>query len=270
MIHIDPYSVCTCLIQIIGEGHRLGTATGFFWKAGTQTFLVSNWHVFSGREPRTGQPKSKTYLVPSALQVHFHIRPDPNRTVQLTAPLQQADRKVLWYQHSTHGQKVDVAVLDLTALLSQVSGESGQTIEPFFVNQLPQVNDMLLVMGSDIFILGYPLGIAKTGIFPVWKRGSIATEWEVNVEGLPCFLVDTATREGISGSPVIARAFGSYMTTDGSQAFSGVVNMFLGVYSGRYVGGIDEAQLGIIWKKQLLEEIIAQPAPGDFQLFKDG
>ncbi|OYV31971.1 MAG: hypothetical protein B7Z81_13455 [Acidocella sp. 20-61-6] len=125
---------------------------------------------------------------------------------------------------------------------------------------------MSILIGSDIFILGFPLGFAITGLLPVWKRGSVATEIDFDVNGLPSFIIDTATREGMSGSPVIARQFGGYTDTNHNVIMgSGPANKFLGVYSGRYVGGIDEAHLGIVWKAAVIDEIIDAPALGSFK-----
>jgi hypothetical protein len=44
----------------------------------------------------------------------------------------------------------------------------------YSVNDLPQAS-MMVAVGMDAFILGYPRGIGA-GIFPIWKRASIASE----------------------------------------------------------------------------------------------
>lgn len=41
------------------------------------------------------------------------------------------------------------------------------------------------------------------GVFPVWKRGSIASEPLFNINLGPAILVDAVTRRGMSGSPVL-------------------------------------------------------------------
>lgn len=65
---------------------------------------------------------------------------------------------------------------------------------------------MLLRVATDVFVLGYPKGISGGGEFPIWKRASIATEPDIQLGTLPKMLVDTATREGMLGAPVIAVA----------------------------------------------------------------
>jgi hypothetical protein len=68
-----------------------------------------------------------------------------------------------------------------------------------------------------VFILGFPKGISQ-GAFPIWKRGSIATEPLYGVttiwakSGAPVILVDALTNDGMSGSPVLY--FGSEVVGD--------------------------------------------------------
>jgi hypothetical protein len=69
---------------------------------------------------------------------------------------------------------------------------------------------MRLKVAMDVFVLGYPKGIDGGGEFPIWKRGSIATEPGVHRGGPPHILIDTATREGISGARAIAIADGDF------------------------------------------------------------
>ena len=82
------------------------------------------------------------------------------------------------------------------------------------------------------------------------------------------FLIDTATREGMSGAPVIARSFGIYQCKDGSSVHHGqLANRFLGVYSGRYIGENEsEIQIGRVWNSSLLEEVAAGNTKGSYDL----
>jgi hypothetical protein len=115
-------------------------------------------------------------------------------------------------------------------------------------------------IGDDVFVLGYPYAITGGGNFPVWKRGSIATEPDIDYEDSPKFYINTASRPGMSGSPVISRRIGIHGTENGKIVGTtriGELRNFLGIYSGRVIGYTDfEAQLGIVWKKRVIEEII--------------
>ncbi len=55
-----------------GPDYKLGGATGFLYRYSGEIFLVSNYHVFSGRNALTGVPLDKEYsALPSKLKVYF-------------------------------------------------------------------------------------------------------------------------------------------------------------------------------------------------------
>jgi hypothetical protein len=128
---------------------------------------------------------------------------------------------------------------------------------------------MAPLIGMDAFILGFPKGIAHQQLLPIWKRGSIATEPEIPREDdLPVFLVDTATREGMSGAPVLLRSFSGYGKADGSSVLgTGPFTRFIGIYSGRF-GADDElaVQLGRVWHRSVIDELLANGVPGSYEL----
>lgn len=121
---------------------------------------------------------------------------------------------------------------------------------------MPNV-DLAVNVGMDVFILGYPFGRGVAGL-PVWKRGSIASEPELVLGAQLHVFVDTASRPGMSGSPVIRRNWGNYTTTDGSVVMTtGSATKFVGVYSGRIIGTDPlDAQLGLTWPAAFVPEII--------------
>jgi hypothetical protein len=73
---------------------------------------------------------------------------------------------------------------------------------------------------------------------------------------MPTMLIDCRTRQGQSGSPVLAfREGGAVSMSDGTTAlFGGPVQRFLGIYSGRVN---DESDLGIVWKASAIAELVA-------------
>src|SRR6478672_13030503 len=113
------------------------------------------------------------------------------------------------------------------------------------------VNDNLEIrIGMDVFILGYPFGAKPPGL-PVWKRGSIASEPDLVRQTTGFYLIDTASRPGMSGSPVILR---SWTSPDGRAREP--LNRLIGVYSGRLGADVAEAQIGMVWHESFIPEII--------------
>jgi hypothetical protein len=78
------------------------------------------------------------------------------------------DGTAAWYQHGTLKNVVDVAIVNL--------GQHLQDTGIFHINEIATANDMVITIGADLFILGYPRGFSHFIDTPIWKRGSIASE----------------------------------------------------------------------------------------------
>ncbi len=249
------------------QEHSIAQATGFFWKRKNRTYLITNWHVLCGREPETGQPKNGDGLLPDRVRFPMWKRANIAHLGFFDASLKNFDGSNCWLEHPKLGCKIDIAALRIPNL----GVLRDFLFEPYIVhsiNNLYNQINMAVGVGSDVFVLGFPYGMRNTGVYPIWKRGSVATEFDYPVKELPCFLVDTATREGMSGSPVIQRAQGMYLSVSGCiMVGEGKTTRFLGVYSGRYIGQtVQEAQLGIVWKPELIEEILQGQQIGSSEL----
>jgi hypothetical protein len=55
MTKIDPYSLTTVPLEQCADGNSFGIATGFIWQRREQHYLITNWHVVTGRNARTGE-----------------------------------------------------------------------------------------------------------------------------------------------------------------------------------------------------------------------
>jgi hypothetical protein len=264
----------------------IGNATGFIYSFGQDLALVSNWHVFSGIHPEHGIVRHHTGYTPNRVEFHISITTSTEAGLSigfraLNVPLQKAGVS-LWWQHGGYvdgdgvPHHVDIGVLPLSELI-----EGYEDLKPRVVSFDAQVlvsqsddpsgwsmHQGTARIGSEVFILGYPLGLASQGVIPIWKRGSLASEPLFNINGnIPIVYVDALTREGMSGSPVV------YLGTDiideegrttGEREGAYYQPWLVGIYSGRWVASADESEmaLGRVWKKYLLDEIFFQRVPG--------
>lgn len=248
--HILSY--CSLFLEVRSGEHNLGIATGFTYGRNSRTFLITNWHVVTGRNPKSKQLLNDMGMEPTDLITWFHVKHDNHLTWQsFISPLSTDDGRPKWHEHPVHGSKVDVVAMHIA---------NPEKLRLFPINER-KFEDFRLEISQDVFILGFPRGITGAGKLPIWKRGTIATEPEIDLDGLPKLLIDSATREGMSGSPVIARYTGYYQHSKDKPSLDdwfGQAERFLGIYSGRIVDKDDEfaAQLGIVWKAKVIDEII--------------
>jgi hypothetical protein len=255
---ISPLSVRSLLLWPTIAGNQVATATGFIVLHGNSHYLITNWHVVSGRNPLDGQPAARHGGTPDGLIVAYLLPPAPQQLSwdPRLVPLRGDQDDPLWLEHPEFGRKVDVVALPLT-------NTQGTQVLPY---ELDPPERLLRALVSDfVDIIGFPFGRTAGGAVAIWTKGAIASEPEMDFDGLPCFLIDARTRMGQSGSPVVAYSAGGPTTMeDGSLVM--LANPFwnlLGVYSGRINS---ESDLGMVWKPAVIREILEKGVPGNGDL----
>lgn len=241
-------SVVSLLVNPDIGNTSLSTATGFAVEQDGTKYLITNRHVVTGLHQETDQPTHSSGATPNGIALWHHEQGAPlGSWIRKQEPLHDSDGKPLWLVHPTHGSTVDVVALPLTDLVN-VTLYTYPIEEP---ERMP-----VLFVSQDVFVIGFPYGITGGGAFGVWARGSVATELDLDYENLPRFLIDSRTRPGQSGSPVIQYLTGGTVTwSDGSIAMGGgVVEQIVGVYSGRIHS---ESDLGFVWKMSVVRNILS-------------
>jgi hypothetical protein len=259
---IDIASTITSQLQLYRRDQVLGTATGFFKEWNGQLFVITNWHVVTGLHSALRTTLHSKGGLPDRLKFRVPIR---SHIGQWTSPIEQvlyedADSEEcplvpIWREHPVYRSKLDVIAIPIRI----PDDAEVRTIDA--VNTLPK---MLLMVAMDVFVLGYPMRIDGGGEFPIWKRASIATEPNVHRGGPRHMLIDTATRPGMSGAPVIAITDGyEFVGPPPGLSRPGRDYRFVGVYSSRLGPGEMEAQLGVVWDASHLEIIVKTGVRGE-------
>ena len=244
-----------------GSPHRLGNATATLYEEGGATYLISNWHVFSGLHAQELVALDKTTsLLPTSVRVHFPKENALEEIVHCDYPLQDSSGKHLWFEHPLKN-KVDVAALPIEPPELIATRKLNDSMrQPRLV-----ATDDFFYVTQEVWAIGFPKGIRVSGL-PIWKRATIAAEPRFSSAAeRHKILLDTATRDGMSGSPVLyVGGSPTPMIFDGS---SQVVDFppskcLLGIYSGR-IAGSDElsAQLGIAWRAEAISDIVSARMP---------
>lgn len=249
----------------------MATGTGFIYEYEDIKYLITNGHNVTRVNPETNQRLGKYAGFPTLIQTRAFIEVETDKD-KLVPELFAIDlykdeyfTKPEWYVHPKFGYAVDVIAIPIDSHF-----KVPEHVRLFPINNIKFDDDFDPTISDDVFVLGFPFDANPTGKLemPIWKRGSIATEVDFDLNGLPKLLIDTATRSGMSGSPVIYQRNGFHVHPSGNMGKNifGRIRGFLGIYSGR-LGADDnfKAQLGIVWKKSVIEEIIKGQKIGDIQ-----
>jgi hypothetical protein len=221
------------------------TGTGFVVTNKTGKYLISNWHVLSGRTWPSGALENSNG-VPTNVIVFYHSKKLGTWT-PISEPLYSGEGtngSPLWLEHSLGGKKIDVVALPLEKENSEVS------IYPMDMHLAD--TDLSIQPATTVSVIGFPGVLSKPRQFPIWKTGNIASEPELDYNGMPVVLVGVVIRPGMSGSPVIAHCAGTYQSRSGDTILnSGFVDRFVGVLSGNMDG-----EIALVWKPRVITEII--------------
>jgi hypothetical protein len=261
---MQKFSLAVAKIEMFRQnGESLvpgATGTAFFYKANDITFLITNWHNVTGIDPLTGKALHTKGLLPNLLRIHYKQWGDAAKTALRSQfydlPL-YADNNPVWFEHSNRGA-VDVVAVPLS--LDSFPGFANECI-----NTVPQEAGLEVYAGMDCVILGFPEGLIGAANTPIWKRASIASE---PYQQHP-YYVDSATRKGMSGSPVIARHTGIFGMRGGKMTgkeIIGTVEKFVAIYSGRVGDDALGFQLGTAWQSSVLDDILTLKTPGKHPL----
>lgn len=244
-IFIDPLSCISLYLECFFRGTAIGGGTGFIVAYNGANYLVTNWHVVTGRDLNTGEPMSTSGVAdPDTIGIWHHDAKKFGSWHRKDEPLiDPASGNKLWKEHPL-GRQIDVIDLAL---------KTNDDIKVYNLDTSLAQTDLVLVPSEPVSIVGFPFGIAAAGKFPIWKTGHIASDIDLDYDGKPVFLVDATTKPGMSGSPVFARRLGMHRSSTGWNIGGGDVIKFLGVYSGRIR---EQSDVGMVWKPNVLDEIL--------------
>lgn len=292
MSHLHFLSLAVVPVQTFDANRNpMSNATAFFYQSSdSRLFLITNWHVITDRDPKNPNFHKKGSF-PYFLQTKIHKRQETRegrRVIQLRDTgeedfiinCENGDNPG-WIEHPDYRREVDVVAIEVPS--------SDQFKEIYEFNSINSWNSMqpdyVPEAMDDIFVIGYPWGISPSkGVLPLYKKGCIASDPVLSVDGYPKLLIDCRTTSGMSGGPVIVAHSGVWNPsgTFANDSVIGKVHKFLGIYSGRYrdqsgkekkdescsdQSGDEKkdeeiSEIGIVWKEELLESLTTNGVTG--------
>jgi Trypsin-like peptidase domain len=288
----NKLSYATTRIEVLCNDNVISFGTGFVLKYAKTYGLVTNWHVLSGRNPITGGLLSKHAAIPDKIKFHVTVVTQECladgrlSTTLYFKPIQMAlqnNGKNIWGEITKNGYIIDVALIPLNDIVEELNEKNTilahidankvtlkRDFKPKKRKRLTNVTHENLSyyypsVGKDVFILGYPRGVELSGVFPIWKRGSVASEPQASISSNGhkydnLIYVDALIKEGMSGAPVIVLPNkGDIFVTDDGTNVEARDNEphFVGVYAGR--DGVTQEEyefsIGRVWKAQTVTEL---------------
>lgn len=270
-IVVSPLSLSTAMILAFCDDLEISRSTGFIWTHEGVDYLITNWHCITGVNPFTGKSLSKTGARPNRIQMalptsQFGIK------YALDLPLYEAGGNALWQTHPTAGEQVDVIAMRIPGEFRSSEEVKRSLARP--LNEFESKRHQAFV-GDELMVVGFPRNLHVHGL-PLFKRATFATEPNL-FKDEPSFRhesshrqvwVDCATRQGMSGSPVIHVKRSMILRPYGDNDYDDLLDSysFYGIYSGRIIDPdedprIDDqfaAQIGIVWPKPLIERIVSE------------
>ncbi len=111
---IDPLSLTSLKIEPKFKDTHLAWATGFIISFNNNNYLITNWHVVTGRNSETDKcMDQKNAAIPDRICVTFHSREKLGLWQKYDIPLLNHDGSPLWIEHPS-GKKVDVVAILIT------------------------------------------------------------------------------------------------------------------------------------------------------------
>lgn len=243
IVSIAEPSVMSLLTQMRFNGQPLSTGTAFIVLGKSGPLLITNRHNVTGRNQENGTALSSTGGLPNEILITHNAKGQLGEWVERVEPLYDGETP-RWIEHPTMGEQADVVALPLTSV-------EGIDLYPY---NLQTTQPGIAVGPAEVVsVIGFPFGLSGGGALAIWATGFVASE--PTIPDQPKFLIDCRSRQGQSGSAVVAYRSGGIVTMDdgSSGAFPGPVFRILGIYSGRINA---ESDLGIVWKASVISELV--------------
>ena len=258
--------------------------SAFFFEVDGAWFIITNWHVVTGRHFLSRQPPEGPFVEPFSLTAKLFSYAVGDREggtfgiVPHRLPLYCGEDPV-WFEHPQFGPLCDVVAIPMARPAS---------CPDFMHNAANRISrdNIPVEPGCTVFVIGFPHALSVGFGLPLWKSGYIASEphYDVSLAGqlsdyggleggerIPAFFIDSQTRAGMSGAPVFARYHGAwdmedpYRKVDPDEpgfwerndiaVWGSRGTQFVGCYSGRAGRIENEAALGLCWRTDVIEAI---------------
>lgn len=251
---VEVPTLKSLFIEIRHDDITLGVGTAFLAANDQQSHcaLITNRHNVTGRHQETGECLDKKHCaIPNNIVIHFYKNgTDTGEWFPVKLSLYRPDETPYWIEHPRLGAAADVVALNL---------KWGNDVHklPYYLKTAHDRVGMVIYPAEPVSVIGFPFGLSSAAKFPIWATGFLAQELNLITPENPTFLIDCRTRQGQSGSAVIAYRPSGYRKLEGDKVIAQLSHSktweFLGIYSGRINA---ESDLGRVWHVTAIQEVL--------------
>jgi len=242
---ISDVNFVTAQIKMYKENIPVGSASGFFFKKEDKKYYVTNRHVVISEKDDYFPDKIK-------LRLHYS-KTDMKINQYLEIPLYDDSDNKVWHEHPNYDDiRCDIVVIPLNNNTLQAHGmrvfnsASITFLDSKLIN-VAEVNPF-----GNLAVVGYPLGFYdQINNLPVYRKAMIASQYGVNFNGKPYFLVDTNLHPGTSGSPVLNTQHTLFKQKGSKEGYA-----LFGIHSAEHIMAGEPLGLNVVWYSYLINEIV--------------
>ena len=171
----DKYIGCPFQIQMCDLQGGIGLGTAFFYETQAETFIITNWHNVTGKDPQTGKSLNPGGRYPTYVLAKWVVRGADREDGTFSAHLAahrveiEDDGGPLWFEHPRFGSLCDVVALRWSKPPGWQSG--------VFNNPANRIDDGLIPVepGLKALVIGFPRGLSTGPGLPIVKSGTLAS-----------------------------------------------------------------------------------------------
>ena len=230
--YVDIYSQ-TSIELLANKGDKgLWSGTGFLIDLNNKIYLITNNHIV-GEEYKKNEYKQlynrdlPPDSIPDALLLKCYSEKLNQWSVNKILIRPKNEPLFIKFYEDDNDKNT---ILDVVAIPIDTLPLNNNSARLVWLSNIDLHPEILLYPSEELFIVGYPSDAGKINPLPIWKRGTIASEPNLEKVNASWFWIDATTRGGMSGSPVFIRA-SSFVTKSGVTQYTQVVTSLIGIYS---------------------------------------
>ncbi len=242
--YVDQYSTTSTFVITQKGKQILKIASCFFIQVKSVTYLITNNHVVGAeyyiaeykRFHKDSLPPKDSF--PDNLVIRLYNK-NLGKTYNESISLYDKKGNPLFFKFFDN-ENNSKTILDVIAIplldINNVTFKHPMALTSSNLNpRLP------LYPGCELFVVGFPNEYGSNNYYPIWKKGTIASEANFIEIGQSKFYIDATTRGGMSGSPVFFRS-SSMITNGGNYSAGNLFTYLVGIYSAQNY----DSELGVV------------------------